>query len=240
MATPIKFTNNAHGSLNASINDSVTTITLVSGDGAKFPSLTGSEYFYATLIKSNNDIEIVKVTARSTDELTVVRNQEGSGNKAFDAGDRIELRITAQGIADISNINNNLPAQSANKFLKTDGSSTSWTTGLPALKADTLYNNSGDGDSGVNLATNDTVKLDIAGATKWTLDASGNNTATGAITAVGAILGASLGIENSSNDWTLEVDSNNLLFKYGGTSKMKLESNGNLTVVGNVTAYGSL
>lgn len=49
-----------------------------------------------------------------------------------------------------------------------------------------------------------------------------------------------LAIDNGSNDWTLEVSSNNLIFKYGGTAKMKLDSSGNLTVTGNVTGYGTI
>jgi len=42
------------------------------------------------------------------------------------------------------------------------------------IQADTLYGKTTDGDSGINLATNDTVKFDIAGSTKWTLNSSGN------------------------------------------------------------------
>ena len=56
----------------------------------------------------------------------------------------------------------------------------------------------------------------------------------------GLLKAAALGIENSSNDWTFEVSSNTLVFKYGGTGKMKLDSSGNLTVIGNITAYGSI
>ena len=41
-------------------------------------------------------------------------------------------------------------------------------------------------------------------------------------------------------NWTGEQSSNNLLFKYNGTSKMKLDENGNLTCVGDVTASGSI
>jgi hypothetical protein len=42
-------------------------------------------------------------------------------------------------------------------------------------------------------------------------------------------------------NWTFEVDgSNALIIQYGGTSLMKLDSSGNLTVAGNVTAFGSL
>ena len=41
--------------------------------------------------------------------------------------------------------------------------------------------------------------------------------------------------------WTVtENGSGELLFQHSGTSKMKLNSSGNLTVVGNVTAYGSM
>jgi hypothetical protein len=41
--------------------------------------------------------------------------------------------------------------------------------------------------------------------------------------------------------WTITMDgSNNLIFAYSGTDKMKLDSSGNLTVVGNVTAYGTI
>ena len=42
------------------------------------------------------------------------------------------------------------------------------------LNVDKIYNEGGDNDSGINLATNDTVKFDIAGSTKWTLNSSGN------------------------------------------------------------------
>ena len=107
MATPIKFTNNAFGLLNAGINSSVTSITLQSGNGAKFPSLSAGEHFHATLIDTSNNLEIVKCTARSSDVLTVARGQESTTARAYSAGDRIEIRLTAQAIADISNIDNN-------------------------------------------------------------------------------------------------------------------------------------
>jgi hypothetical protein len=64
-----------------------------------FPALTGTNYFYATLVDSLSDIEIVKVTARSTDTLTVVRGQEGTTPTAFASGSKIELRVTAAGLA---------------------------------------------------------------------------------------------------------------------------------------------
>ena len=57
---PVKTTNNAFGTLAAGINNSVTTINLSSGQGAKFPSLSAGEFFYGTLIAVDNTTEIVK------------------------------------------------------------------------------------------------------------------------------------------------------------------------------------
>lgn len=91
----IKFTNNASATLAASINSTVTTIALTAGQGALFPSTGGGDYFYATLVDSSNNLEIVKVTTRAVDNFTVVRAQDGTTAKSFIAGDRIELRPVA-------------------------------------------------------------------------------------------------------------------------------------------------
>ena len=72
----VKVTNNAFGTLSAGINSSVTTIALDTGQGAKFPTLTGSDFFFATIIDTSNNLEIVKATARSTDVLTVTRHRK--------------------------------------------------------------------------------------------------------------------------------------------------------------------
>ena len=42
------------------------------------------------------------------------------------------------------------------------------------IKVDTIVNAGGDNDSGIDLATNDTIKLKIAGAEKTRMDSSGN------------------------------------------------------------------
>ena len=69
----VKTTNNAFGTLASDINNSVTTINLSGGQGAKFPSLNTGDYFYGTLIAVDNTTEIVKFTSRNTDALTVTR-----------------------------------------------------------------------------------------------------------------------------------------------------------------------
>jgi hypothetical protein len=108
----IKFTNNASANLATSINTSVTSIAVVTGQGSYFPALTSGQYFYATLIDSSNNLEIVKVTARAVDTLTVVRGQDGTTARNYIAGDKLELRPVAAAMEAIASGENieNLPA----------------------------------------------------------------------------------------------------------------------------------
>lgn len=98
----VKVTNNGFSTLASGINNSVTTIALATGEGARFPSLSTDDYFYGTLIDTSNNLEIVKVTARSSDSLTVVRAQDNTSARAFSTGDRFELRPVAKLFEDIS------------------------------------------------------------------------------------------------------------------------------------------
>jgi len=107
----VKFANNAYSTLAASITSGATSVTLTTGEGARFPTLTGADYFYATLIDSSNNLEIVKVTARSTDVLTVVRASESTTARAYASGDRLEQRVTAAGLAANSDLVNDTTPQ---------------------------------------------------------------------------------------------------------------------------------
>ena len=92
------FTNNAVGSLASGVNATDNTLVLVAGDGTKFPSITGGDFFLLTLTQSvglETSWEIVKCTARSGDSLTVVRAQEGTTGQAWAAGSKVDLRVTA-------------------------------------------------------------------------------------------------------------------------------------------------
>lgn len=94
------FANNAYGSLGATLASGATSLTLATGQGARFPSPTGGDFFLLTLVGldsngNENAWEIVKVTGRSTDALTIVRAQEGTTAATWIAGTRAELRATA-------------------------------------------------------------------------------------------------------------------------------------------------
>lgn len=103
MTRLIKFANNAVSRLAGNITNIATTLTITPGDGAKFPALGAGEYFPATLVKADGTLEIVKVTARSTDTLTIERAIEPVGGvqtaHSFSSGDKIELRMTAGSLA---------------------------------------------------------------------------------------------------------------------------------------------
>lgn len=87
--------NNAYSTLAAGISAIATSITVAVGHGARFPTVSGGNFFYATLVDAANVIEIVKVVGRSGDVLTVTRGQDGTTAAAYLLGDRIELRPTA-------------------------------------------------------------------------------------------------------------------------------------------------
>lgn len=94
------FTNNATSALAAPITNVATSLVLNLGAGAKFPSLVGVDFFMLTLLGLNTELsesswEIVKVTARSADTLTVVRAQENTAAVAWASGTRVEHRNTA-------------------------------------------------------------------------------------------------------------------------------------------------
>jgi hypothetical protein len=53
-------------------------------------------------------------------------------------------------------------------------------------------------------------------------------------------LSGTITITGGTQSWTVIASGTNLTFAYNGTNRMRIDSSGNLTVVGNVTAYGTL
>ena len=98
------FKNNASAVLAASATNVATTLTLVAGQGARFPAPAGGDFFLLTLLGidgngAENAWEIVKVTARAVDTLTVVRAQEGTAAAVWGAGTTAQARATAGSLA---------------------------------------------------------------------------------------------------------------------------------------------
>jgi hypothetical protein len=216
----IKFTNNAISTLASGITNSATSITVASGDGSKFPSLTGSEYFRATLIDASNNLEIVKVTARSSDVLTVTRAQESTTARAFSSGDRIELRITAQSLLDAATTLTSLAADldlNSNNITGTGAISCSGdlTIDTSTLKVD---------------STNNRVGIGTASPTESLHISSGN-----ILLDNDQVLKFGDGSAYISGNGTSDY----LKFFTANSNEMTLESDGDLHVDGDVIAFST-
>lgn len=96
--------NNDATTLASGITTGAVSLTVVSGTGALFPAITTGQFFALTLINqlSSTTFEIVWVTARSGDTMTVIRAQEGTTAKAFNAGDFAQGLITAGGLGQLA------------------------------------------------------------------------------------------------------------------------------------------
>jgi hypothetical protein len=79
------------------------------------------------------------------------------------------------------------------------------------------------GSQSVSFATNSTNATNATNATSAT-------SATNATNAANLV----------ATNWTVLQSGTSLLFRYNGANRMQLDSSGNLTVIGNVTAYGAL
>lgn len=72
-----------------------TSLVVTAGHGTRFPTVP----FQATIWPSSSlpdpsNAEIVRVTGRSTDTLTIVRAQEGSSARTVVVGDKIAATLT--------------------------------------------------------------------------------------------------------------------------------------------------
>lgn len=77
------------------VNPGDVSLTLATGTGALFPTLAAGEYFYATIVDSltaPTKREIVTVTARSGDVITMTRAQDGTTAQTWASGNFFTLR----------------------------------------------------------------------------------------------------------------------------------------------------
>jgi hypothetical protein len=92
----LQFANNAASTLAQNITGVDTTIHLAPGTGNLFPIPDSNHVFYATIYNVSSTVfEIVLVTARSGDILTVVRAQEGTVAESWLVGNTIGMYPTA-------------------------------------------------------------------------------------------------------------------------------------------------
>lgn len=130
-----KFTNKAITYLDTALGSTATTIVLALNEGDKFPALgVGEECALVAEDRVAGTYEIMLCTARTGDQLTVVRGQEGTSGTSWAAGTQLSLRATAAfygGLA--TNVDDLLTDVSANT-----GSIASLQTGKLSLTGGTM------------------------------------------------------------------------------------------------------
>ncbi|MFP5483703.1 MAG: hypothetical protein ACLGGW_10565, partial [Gammaproteobacteria bacterium] len=94
--------NNVSGVLSTQLNPADTSMVLK--DASNFPDPTGGDFYLLTLVGLNTNgqedtWEVVKVTAKATNTLTVERAQESTAAATWPVGDTVQLRLTAGTVA---------------------------------------------------------------------------------------------------------------------------------------------
>jgi len=168
----ILFSNNASTTLASAITSSATSLTVATGQGSLFPTITGSNIFYITLqsATASTPIEIVKVTARSGDTMTIVRAQDGTTASAFNSGDKVELRLPAV-------VLNDLPQLDATNTFTVDQSISGLTVGKGG---GSVSNNTAFGVSALTSNTSGGTNSAFGIQAAYSTTSGNSNTAVGA------------------------------------------------------------
>lgn len=122
MPTRMLFANNARATLTADLGAGVLSVSVGSGEGARFgTSPAVGEFLRATLRDAaGSKIELVNITAIAGDTMTIVRGQEGTVAQSFLTGDTISIRLTKESLT-------RLGQKDANESITGD-----WTVPAPA------------------------------------------------------------------------------------------------------------
>lgn len=104
-----------------------------------------------------------------------------------------------------------------------------------------------DTNGNINITPNGTGSVVIDGLSFPQADGSANQVLTTngsgqiAFANASSSLGSSLSLVNVGSAWDISVDSNNnLVFSYGGTAKAKIATDGHITSIDDVTAFGTI
>lgn len=97
----VVLTNNATSLLAGAITAASTTLSIENADASKFPNPIAGDWFPLTIVDNAGNMEIVRATARAGAIITIVREQEGTTAKAFAAGSRVDVRLTAGALSEV-------------------------------------------------------------------------------------------------------------------------------------------
>lgn len=233
---PAILKNNAVSRLAGSLAVDDLQLSVSAGDGAKFPSLSAGQWFPLTLLRADGTLEIVRATGRNGDVLTITRGHESTAPLTFSAGDRVEMRITA----DILNGKLDKDGGAVTGPLTLTADLTTYRPAAPATGAVFL------GNSGSSYVFFDGTNYSLGGA--GTIWSSGNFNPANYLPLAGGNLTGQLGIYNTSptmmfydTDWgPRQLHCNSGLIGFltsGGGWGCYSDNAGTFIASGNIGAY---
>lgn len=251
---PQLFKNNARATLGGSGLSSTTgvdgTFSVATGKGALFPGIdpiVAGTYFDVT-IQDATTIEIIRIKKRASDVFTIQeRAREGTTASTFSSGAIVALRMTAGALEEaLSHTADTTAAHAASAISNTPAGNIAATDVQSAINE---LDNEKATPAQVTSATNSAVSAHVAESDphiQYALEAAVATALAGkqdadpqlaTLAGIDADLAAGLA---TMTTWTIEEAAGVLYFKTGGVSKAKLSAAGDLTVVGNITAYGTM
>ncbi len=106
-----------------------TSLVVTAGQGALFPAVPFNATIWPTGAQPlSSNAEIVRVTARSTDTLTITRQQESTSARTVIVGDQIAATITKKTLTDAEGTSQNIEIPFLMNTNTGEFSSTSYTT----------------------------------------------------------------------------------------------------------------
>ena len=221
------------GSADVTFSSGTVTLTLTDTNSSQVArnlrlNLTGTSGGAQNLIVPN--IEKIYLVNNGCADAITVKNSSGTGI-AVPAGKTMWVYNTGANVVDaVTHL-------------------TSLTLGTPLATAQggtgtnsTTFCNLQSNVSGVLPNANTTAAASNGASTIVARDATGNftaNTITANLTGLAVNATNATRITNSGG-WSVTPNSTNLFFNYNGTNVAVLTSTGDLTVIGNLTAYGSV
>ena len=251
-----------NGVLSLSLSGTTTTLTTTDGalsdGGHKVLLLAGSPSGTNTITISPNDQDKVYLVKNSSGQ-TATFTQGSGGNAsvlngetawvfADGAGSGAQVQVAAFDVVNDTTpqLGGNLDENGNSITSASNGNVVIAPNGTGDVQLDTDTVRVGDSNANATITTNGTGDLTLntnAGTNSGSLVIAdgANNNVTLTANGTGKIAFASdLQINGSTNNWTIEVDSDDhLLFKYNGTAVFAIQDTGAVIAKDDVTAFGT-
>jgi hypothetical protein len=202
-----------------------TTVTVANGDSGIIYSDGGGGAAGVVNITDHFAMNSVRITGGTITGITDLAIADGGtgASSAADARTNLGLAIGTNVQAWDANLDQIAAlAPTDNNFIVGNGSA--WTLETPAQALTSL---------GVTATAAELNFVDgVTSAVQTQLDSKPS--------AANPSLSGTITITGGTQNWTVAASGANLTFAYNGVNRMRLDSSGNLTVTGNVTAFGTI